>query len=210
MTDLHCHLLPSVDDGVQTEEESLKILKEYKANGIDTVVFTPHINHPTVKTDIETIKEKYKLFKPKAEALGIKTYLGSELYLQPNKKDFIPLFNTFALIEMPTDTFPVYFMNTVFDLQLDAYEIIIAHVERYKWLLEKPEMIAKLKDMGVYFQVNLNALENKQAEYYRKNNLIDFISTDNHGSKRKQTDLSAYKKYPEIIEKMKKILSPYL
>lgn len=210
MTDLHCHLLPSVDDGVQTEEESLKILKEYKTNGIDTVVFTPHINHPTVKTDIALIKEKYKEFKPKAEAFGIKTYLGSELYLQPNKKNFIPLFNTFALIEMPTDTFPVYFMNTVFDLQLDAYEIIIAHVERYKWLIEKPEMIAKLKEMGVYFQVNLNALENKKAEYYRKNNLIDFISTDNHGNKRKPTDLSAYKKYPEITQKMNKILSPYL
>jgi protein-tyrosine phosphatase len=111
---------------------------------------------------------------------------------------------------MPTDTFPVYFMNTVFDLQLDAYEIIIAHVERYSWLLEKPEMIAKLKEMGVYFQVNLTALENKKAEYYRKNNLIDFISTDNHGDKRKQTDLSAYKKYPEITQKMQNILSPYL
>jgi len=210
MIDIHCHLLPGVDDGSDSEEKSIEILKEYKKNGIDNVVFTPHKDHPTIKTNIEKIKQSYIKFKPKVERLGIKTSLGSEQYLQPKIKNVRPLFNNFVLIEMPTETFPHFFMNKIFDLQLDGYQIIIAHVERYKWLIEKKEIIENLKKLDIYFQTNIHALENKKAEFYRKNKLIDFISTDHHANSRTEIDLSAYKKYPKITQNMEKILTPYI
>ncbi|NUU99633.1 hypothetical protein XO12_05810 [Marinitoga sp. 1154] len=204
MFDIHNHILP-VDDGLKTIEEAIETLKEYKENGIETVFFTPHINHPTVKTDIEKIKESYEKLQPYCEEIGIKTNLASELYLQPNKNmGFIPLKDYFILIELPTKIYPMYLIDKIFDLQLEGYEIILAHVERYQWLQDNEKLIEKLKTMNVYFQMNLEYLE--KDKYYLKNDLIDFIATDYHGKKRGPIDFSLFKKYENIIEKGKKIL----
>ena len=204
MFDIHNHNLPDVDDGIETIEESVEILKEYKNHGIETVFFTPHVNHPTVKTDIAKIKESYEKIKPYCEELGIKPYLASELYLQPQNKEFIPLKDYFVLIELPTTVYPVYLLDKIFDLQLEGYEIILAHVERYQWLQDNEKLIEKLKDMHVYFQMNLEYIN--EDKYYLKNNLIDFIATDYHGKKRKPIDFSLFEKYKDIVEKGKKIL----
>ncbi|WP_165974008.1 CpsB/CapC family capsule biosynthesis tyrosine phosphatase [Marinitoga lauensis] len=204
MFDIHNHILYGVDDGIETIEESVEILKEYKNHGIDTVFFTPHVNHPTVKTDIETIKKHYEILKEKAEEIGITTYLGSELYLQPQNKEFIPIKDYFVLIELPTTIYPVYLLDKIFDLQLEGYEVILAHVERYQWLQSNKSLISKLRRMNVYFQMNLEYINDDK--YYLKNNLIDFIATDYHGKKRKPIDFSLFEKYKDIVEKGKKIL----
>ncbi|KLO21168.1 CpsB/CapC family capsule biosynthesis tyrosine phosphatase [Marinitoga sp. 1155] len=204
MFDIHNHILP-VDDGLETIEEAIQMLKEYKENGIEIVFFTPHINHPTVKTDIEKIKESYEKLQPYCKEIGIKTYLASELYLQPNKNmEFIPLKDYFILIELPLTIYPIYLLDKIFDLQLEGYEIILAHVERYQWLQNNKSLIGRLKRMNVYFQMNLEYLE--KDNYYLKNDLIDFIATDFHGKKRGPIDFSLFKKYENIIEKGKKIL----
>jgi protein-tyrosine phosphatase len=205
MFDMHNHILFGVDDGLDTIEESIETLKEYNENGINTVFFTPHVNHPTVKTDIEKIKEHYEILKEKANEIGITTYLGSELYLGPNKNDgFIPLKDYFVLIELPTTIYPMYLLDKIFDLQLEGYEIILAHVERYQWLKDNEALIDKLKTMNVYFQMNLEYIENDN--YFIPNNLIEFLATDYHGKKRKPIDFNLFEKYYEIMEKGKKIL----
>ncbi|KLO20843.1 hypothetical protein X275_11110 [Marinitoga sp. 1197] len=205
MFDIHNHILPGVDDGLKTIEGAIETLKEYKENGIETVFFTPHINHPTVNTDIEKIKKTYEELKPYCKEIGIKTYLASELYLQPNKNmGFVPLKDYFILIELPTKIYPMYLIDKIFDLQLEGYEIILAHVERYQWLQDNEKLIEKLKTMNVYFQMNLEYLE--KDKYYLKSDLIDFIATDYHGKKRGPIDFSLFKKYENIIEKGKKIL----
>ncbi|GAB6190164.1 capsular polysaccharide biosynthesis protein [Marinitoga arctica] len=203
MFDLHNHILPGVDDGLKTIEESIEVLKEYKKNNVDTVFFTPHVNHPTVKTDIEKIKKAYEELKPYCDEIGIKSYLASELYLQQNN-NFIPLKEYFLLIELPTTVYPMYMLDKIFDLQLEGYEIILAHVERYQWLQGNEPIIDRLKTMNVYFQMNLEYLE--KDNYYLKNGLIDFIATDYHGKKRGAIDFSLFEKYKEIVEKGKKIL----
>ncbi|WGS66041.1 CpsB/CapC family capsule biosynthesis tyrosine phosphatase [Marinitoga aeolica] len=203
--DIHNHILFGVDDGLKTIEESIETLENYKKNNITTVFFTPHVNHPTVKTDIGKIKEHYEILKEKAIEIGITTYLGSELYLGPNQNNnFIPLKDYFVLIELPTTIYPVYLLDTIFDLQLEGYEIILAHVERYQWLKDNEALIDKLKRMNVYFQMNLEYIENDN--YFIPNELIDFIATDYHGKKRKPIDFSLFKKYEYIMEKGKKIL----
>ncbi|SHF00112.1 protein-tyrosine phosphatase [Marinitoga hydrogenitolerans DSM 16785] len=203
--DVHNHILPGVDDGLKTMKESLEILREYKKNNVDTVFFTPHINHPTVKTDIEKIKKSYDELKPYCDEVGIKSYLASELYLQPNNnKSFIPLKDYFVLIELPTKVYPMYLLDKIFELQLEGYEVILAHVERYHWLQENEELIERLKTMNVYFQMNLEYVE--KDDYFLKNDLIEFIATDYHGEKRGKIDYSLFEKYKDIVEKEKKIL----
>lgn len=201
--DIHNHLLPGVDDGVKESEKSIEILNEFKNNGIDTVFFTPHVNHPTVKTDFNKIKDTYNSLKDDFEKLSIKTYLGSEIYLKPKINDFIPLKDNFLLIELPTDVFPMYLIDKIFEFQLEGYEIILAHVERYKWLWENLSLIDRLKVMNVYFQVNVESVN--KDNYYLKNDLVDFIATDYHGSRGK-IDFSVFEKYKDIFEKGRKIL----
>lgn len=202
--DIHTHLLPGVDDGVEEFEKSINLLSKFKEHGIDTVFFTPHVNHPSVKTDVNKIKKVYNSLKDEFEKLSIKTYLGSEVYLTPKLDGFIPLKDNFLLVELPTDVFPLYLIDKIFELQLEGYEIILAHVERYKWLENNEPLIDRLKVMNVYFQVNVESV-NKE-NYYLKNGLVDFISTDCHGN-RNEIDFSIFEKYKDIFEKGRKILN---
>ena len=206
--DIHNHLLPGVDDGVDSIEETIKELKKYRENNILYTIFTPHINNPSVETDIEKIKKTYNNLKDMIEKeTGTKTFLASELYLTPNYKEFIPFNDIFCLIEFPTQTFPVYALDSIFNLQLDGYEIILAHVERYKWLYENKDLAHRMKEMNVYFQVNLEGLTSEEAKYYLKNNMVEFLATDNHGSSnRSEVDLSLFDKYSNITTKALGIL----
>jgi protein-tyrosine phosphatase len=198
--------LPGLDDGVQEESEYIELLNLYQKNGITEIVFTPHINHPGINYSVEKIKQTYQKYKSYAEDRGIKTHLGCELYLTPDYKDFIAIDDRFILIEFPTNVYPTYLLDTIFDLQLDGYEIIIAHVERYSWLEEKKELINKLKEMGIYFQVNLSATERKEARYYLDNDYVEFIATDNHGKRREVPNLSLFNNYNDIMKKSFQIM----
>lgn len=200
--DIHCHLLPDVDDGVASLEETIKELKRYEENNIDHVIFTPHINNPSVNTSIDKIKKTYNEVKETIEnSVNVKTYLASELYLTPKYKGFIP-FNSFVLVEFPTQPFPTYALDSIFNLQLDGYDVILVHVERYKWLYENRDIIQRLKEMGVFFQVNFEGIKTEEGKYYLDNHLVDFLATDNHGiSNRKSVDLSLFEKYSYITSK---------
>ena len=90
----------------------------------------------------------------------------------------------------------MYLLDKIFELQLEGYEIILAHVERYKWLKDNERLIDRLKTMNVYFQINLEYVE--KDNYFIPNNLIEFIATDYHGDERKPMDFSLFEKYKEI------------
>ena len=158
MFDIHTHILPGVDDGAESLEEALSMLRTLKSRGFNGVFLTPHLNHPTVKTDKEFILRTFEDLKTELEK-QLQVYLGSELYLSPNYEEPIPLGDTdLVLVELPTDVYPQYLEETIFDLQLSGYRVILAHVERYRWLAENIPLIEKLRDRNVLFQVNLRAL----------------------------------------------------
>ena len=183
MFDIHTHILPGVDDGAESLEEALSMLRTLKSKGFNGVFLTPHLNHPTVKTDKEFILRTFEDLKTELEK-QLQVYLGSELYLSPNYEEPIPLGDTdLVLVQLPTDVYPQYLEETIFDLQLSGYRIILAHVERYRWLAENEPLIEKLRDRNVLFQINLRALVAKhgRAIWFKKHNLIDFVSTDCHG-----------------------------
>lgn len=204
MYDIHNHILFGVDDGVETLEESIEILEDYKRHGIDFVVFTPHVNHPTVKSDIQKIKQHFQILKEECNRIGIRCELGSELYLKPKFQDFIPILDRFVLVELDTLNYPLYLFDQIFELQLEGYDVILAHVERYSWLENNRHVVRKLKEMNVYFQMNISALDKKN--YFIKNDYVDFIATDYHGVKRGKLDWERLKDYKSLIEKGHRIL----
>lgn len=207
MIDIHSHLLPGVDDGVQTEEESKKILSLYKSAGITHIVCTPHLGNPFVKTHILKIRDSYTWFKTVAESYGIRVILGSELYIGPDKAKFIPFLNKFLLVESSMHVEPLFLLDRIFELQLKGFVIIFAHVERFSWLSVSSPIALRLREMGVYFQVNIQGVENGGAAQYLKEDWVDFIATDNHGtSRRAPVNLEVFHEYPEIMTRSKRIL----
>ena len=106
--DLHSHLLFDVDHGVPDRNLYRALLLEYQRNGITTLVLTPHLFHPTVKTKVENIRENFRLASEDAARVGIRTILGAELYLgsQIDVKT-IPIAGRFALVEFPVSGKPI-------------------------------------------------------------------------------------------------------
>lgn len=204
MIDIHNHVLFAVDDGSESLEESIEMLREYKRNGVEVVVFTPHVNHPMFKNDVETIKKNYDILNEECKKMGIYALLGSEVYLTPNIKDVIPINDRFVLVEVNVSTYPMYLYDKIFDLQLEGYDIILAHVERYAWLKSDAGILKKLKDMNVYFQMNVNSV--KDDKFFLKNGYIDFLATDYHGKKRGAVDWEVFKTHKEMFEKTVKML----
>ncbi len=206
--DIHNHLLPGVDDGIRKIEDTILELKLYKKHGINHVIFTPHINNPSVNTSVEKIRNTYDSLKNLIESeTGLITYLASELYLVPNYKEFIPFNDSFVLIEFPTRVYPIYALDAIFNIQLEGYEVILVHVERYRWLFENKKLIQRMKEMNVYFQVNFEGVDTEEGRFYLGNNLVDFLATDNHGKdNRKEVDLSLFSRYSKITTKAFELL----
>jgi protein-tyrosine phosphatase len=184
---MHTHFLPGVDDGCETIEESLPLLNKCKLRGVDIVYLTPHVNHPNYKNTKAHLVKVYESVKSTLESTGVKTYLGSEVYLTPDLdfKDIIPLGNTsYVLIETVLDILPVYFLDMLFKLQLAGYRLILAHVERFAWLQKDINLQNYLKDHGVKFQVNyvtfLEVKRNSIIKKYLSNGWIEFVGSDAH------------------------------
>jgi len=209
LTDIHSHLLPSVDDGVKTVEEASILLKSLKDKGIDRVFLTPHLNHPVISTSFHDILSTYERYKEKLRESGIEVLIGGELFLSPKLPTPIPLEGTnFVLVELPFLDFPCYLEKAIFDLQLSGYDVILAHVERYTWLLERKNLIKRLRDRDVYFQVNAGPLarRDRNALWYYENDLIDFLGTDLHSKEDLEELNFDFRSYSMLFERFEQFL----
>ena len=205
--DLHSHLLFDVDHGVQDRNLYRALLLEYRKYGIRTLVLTPHVFHPTVKTKVENIRENFRLASEDASRVGIKTILGAELYLgsQIDVKT-IPIAGRYALVEFPVSAKPIGLDRKLQQLLDQGLEPIIAHVERYPWLRPQGETFQMLKDMGAWIQVNVSGIENKSAMPYIQRDLVDIIADDNHGDRSLPGKLRAcLDAFPQICARMESL-----
>ncbi len=207
LLDLHSHLLFGVDHGVQTRDLYRALLLEYRRNGINTLVLTPHLFHPTVKTKVENIRENFRLASEDAAKVGIHTILGAELYLGSQLEvRTIPIGGRYALVEFPVSGKPIALERKLQQLVDQGLEPIIAHVERYPWLKPESETFQMFKDIGAWIQVNVSGIENRTAMPYIQRDLVDIIADDNHGDrtlpKRLRQCLDAY---PEICSRMESL-----
>lgn len=204
LMDFHSHLLFGVDHGVQTRDLYRALLLEYRKYDITTLVLTPHLFHPTVKTLVENIRENFRLASEDAQKLGMRVVLGAELYLGSQMEvRTIPVAGRYALVELPVDAMPMGLDRKLQQLLDQGLEPVIAHVERYKWLRPGSETFNMFLDMGAWIQVNVSGIENKTAMPYIQRDLVDIIADDNHGDmglpKKLRACLDAY---PEIRDRM--------
>lgn len=191
MTDYHSHLLPGVDDGVQTVEESLEILRLYEQLGIREVWFTPHIMEDIPNTTAG-LRSRFEQFQ-KNYTGNIRLYLAAE-YMLDNlfkerlaHRDLLPLGTEGNHLLVETSYFnpPMDLYGMMEKIKSAGFIPVLAHPERYTYMGGKE--YHRLKEAGVMFQSNLpslvggygNPVKKKVEELYSKA-MINLYGTDTH------------------------------
>ena len=195
LTDMHCHILPGIDDGAKNESIALEMLGLYIELGYKGIIATPHIMEGYYNNTGAGIKESLKNFKNVMSENGYENFhisAASEYMLDDGfdklseQKDLLTIKGNKVLVEMPYLQKPIFVDTQIFDLQQQGFEPILAHPERYPYL-SNMEQILKFKEHGCLLQLNLLALNNhygaqagKQALTLLYNGKYDFLGTDAH------------------------------
>ena len=205
--DIHSHLLPGVDDGSQTIEDSLYLIKKAIEDGIEYIVLTPHyIKNGEFRLKRDEIVKRYQEFKQIVldNNLDIKLLLGNELYIHQDldemilNKEVCSLNNTsYVLVEFPFDKYKDEYDEYLYNISLNGNKIIIAHPERYKYVQNNINFCQRWFKEGYYLQSNQNSLFNyceKTIIKLLENDWISFIASDAHSIHRPCVLSDAYNK----------------
>ena len=200
--DIHSHLIPGIDDGSQSMEESLELLRGMEALGYEKVITTPHIMVDTYRNTPKSIKEGLKHLQDAANAEGIKVqidaaaeyYLDEGFYDHLHRAEVMSVKGGYLLFETSYVSKPLQLEEMIFEIGAAGYTPLMAHPERYRYIKDPSKEYKRLKDLGVMFQVNLNSFGGHYgkgakifAELLNKKGMIDFLGSDVHHAKQVDT-----------------------
>jgi protein-tyrosine phosphatase len=194
--DMHAHLLPGIDDGVPDITTSLTLIKGLEDLGYTHFISTPHVMFDVYNNTPDTINQSLqKVQKALTETKTHTTIQAAAEYfiddhvrqLVQQKIPLLTIHQNSILVEFSFAYEPLHLKEDLFNLQIAGYQIIIAHPERYQYLMGNKQMFETLKDMGCYFQINLLSLTGYYGEipqqlayYLLKKNWVNFVGTDIH------------------------------
>lgn len=218
-TDMHCHLVPQVDDGSKCIEESIECLQTLQAVGYNKVIITPHFQHPRFPNDEDDIVRRYEEVKKRAIEAGITLEFGgiggeyridSGFAKRLENPRFLLVGGKYVLVEFSLHQQMMGCDEMIFDMQMKGYEVILAHPERYLYLSVGSSRMEQLKNQGVFFQVNALSLggfygdeAKRRAFTMLEEGIVEFMGTDTHNALYAQalTDLSRNRKVEKVLEK---------
>ena len=216
MIDFHTHILPNIDDGSRSIDETFNLIKEAKEAGFEGIVLTSHYiekyyetNVPERDVWVNAISENLR-----NKGMDIDVYLGNEIYMSDNIIELLEdgkatTMNdtSYVLFELPMNAEPMNLYDMVYEMQQYKIVPILAHPERYSFVQTDPELIYDLIDKGVLMQANYGSIigqYGKKAQMivqkFLENNMIHMLGTDVH---RQNT---IYPKIPEIILELKSLI----
>ena len=216
MIDLHSHIIPNVDDGSKSVEETFEMLKEAKQVGFEAVISTSHYIENTYESNVAERTVWINALQENLQKTGIdlKLYLGNEIYfteniihlLEEGKATSINNSN-YVLFEFPMNTRPMNIYDVVYDMI--GYKIvpILAHPERYAFVQKEPELIYDLIQAGVLMQSNYTSILGRYGEKaqlivrkFLESNMIHFLGSDVHKPG------TIYLRVPEAISEIGSII----
>lgn len=195
MIDIHSHLIPDVDDGTKTPEESEAIIRGLKDLGFNTLIITPHFVSETAYTSPrQTNRLKLAKLQDRLKNTKIDLFLGNEIYIDREIEKYLktyqisPLADTkYLLIELPMSGEFEDYESILTSLLLKGYRVILAHPERYHSFQKNYNRVRYLYENGVLFQSNFGSLvgqygkkPEKLVKKMIKDDLIYTFSTDIH------------------------------
>lgn len=194
--DLHCHILPNVDDGAATVEEALEMARRAVESGVTDIVATPHVCHPQFDTESIDIDQAVEQLQRVLDAKNVllRLHSGSEIRINGDvlseleRKNSRALGNSrYTLIEFPHQTVPSYAESLFFELRTAGYVPIIAHPERNQQLLKEPERLYRFASVGVLSQVTTASVAGRfgrhtqeMAIVFLQHRLSQLVASDAH------------------------------
>lgn len=212
MIDIHCHILPGVDDGAQTIEDTIEMAKAAEREGITTIVATPHHKNPVYTNEkkkiIKLVGEVNEILKE--QEIHVQIIPGQEcrIYgeiIEDMEKGEILTVNesNYLLIEFPSNALPRYAKDLFYDMQLQGITPIIVHPERNQVFMEKPEKLYEFVQNGAYTQLTAGSIIGKFGKKIKSfteeimdAQLAHFIASDAHNVINRNFHMSAA--YDEI------------
>ena len=213
--DIHCHIIPGVDDGAADLEETKKMLAMEYEQGVRGIIATPHFRKGMFETPVREIHRQFDLLQECAKEIGqeLQVYLGCEFHVNLEmvrllKEGRVSTMadSSYVLVEFPEDAQDFYIEERLRSLVCVGYRPVIAHVERCE-VLREVELIRDLVTGGSLIQVNADSVLGNCGFFTKrfcnklmKKDLLHFVASDCHGSKVRVCNIRAA--YEQVCRKM--------
>lgn len=196
-TDIHCHILPGIDDGAEDLDTALAMAQAAVKAGFKTVIATPHYETYCFENTRDVVLVQVAEFQSALDREGILLQVqpGSEVMLGPEIPKLLAQQRLMTLrdegrqllVELPLQTFPLWAEAVLYEIQLQGIQTVLAHPERYQWLDSKLDWLYEYKEKGGLVQGNLGSLigkygrsAEKKARLMIREDLADFWGSDAH------------------------------
>lgn len=216
MIDMHTHILPNIDDGSKSIEETFNLIKEAKEAGFEAIVSTSHYIEDYYETNVAERRVWLSAISEKLKEANIDTslYIGNEIYISDNIIELLEegkaaTINdtSYILFEMPLNAKPLNLYDVVYDMLQYKLVPILAHPERYSFIQEEPEIICDLIEKGVLMQANYASIIGTYGQKaqilvkkFLESNMLHFLGSDVH---RQNT---IYPKMHHILNELENII----
>ena len=201
MIDLHCHILPDIDDGPKTFEESLAMARMAAEDGVAVIVATPHLNEKLYDAVEISRRVSYLNHLLRKENLPLNILQGADVSVvfRPDQVEGFTINDTeYILVEFPHTHLPHHAGDILKQFVDKGFKPIITHPERNPTISNNPKILFELLRENNYVQITAGSLAGEFgrdakvcAEHLLRAGVVDVIATDAHSSKHRKPQLSA-------------------
>lgn len=213
MRDIHCHILPGVDDGSGNLNDSIEMAQLAAESGTKGIIATPHCNIPGVFENYRNAELNEKLNKLrkalKDKNIPVEIYSGQEVFLTTHfekhleKNEFITLNNSgYMLVELDFRIDEAEALSRLGRLASYGYVPVVAHPERYSFVIENPSAVQKIRALGALIQLNRGSLTGDFGMYIKitadsiiQSRFADFVASDAHSQYSRTPNLADIHEY---------------
>lgn len=194
-TDMHSHIIPGIDDGARTIDDSIALARRFKTLGYRKLIATPHImadyfrNTPdTIRRGLDKLREGLLQNQVDLEVEAAAEYYMDETFEKKvREKSVLTFGDNYLLFELSFINYPSNINDMIKLIQDNGYKPVLAHPERYPYFHGTVDNYSRIKDQDCYLQTNAIALTGYYgpgpkalSEEMIENNLVDFVGSDMH------------------------------
>ena len=194
MWDIHCHILPGVDDGAEDMEMAKMLIRKELDDGVQNIILTPHDRRRMFEPEMSQIYSMYEQLRQETEDWDINLYLGCEYHANMDMAEDLnagkrPTLggSRYVLCEFSDGDLASYITERTYQLLANGYIPVLAHIERYKALTKDFSLIDDLVERGCRMQVNAGSILGEDGFFTRRfckklidYDLLHFIGSDAH------------------------------
>lgn len=220
MIDIHCHILPGIDDGAGNVDEAEAMIGLSCDSGVSAMYLTPHFYPDKCNIDL-FLTERNKAWAELDSALGsqkrrCQIRLGAELcycerMLSMDLRKLTLGESDYLLLELPPYSYPAYLPQIIETLLGKGITPILAHVERYTYFRREPELLKRLIDMGALAQVSIQALFDRRDKSFSmacmRHGLAQIVASDAHNTTDRRPCMELLDKLPKELKQLHKVFS---